>query len=702
MVRISSIYAGLRPVFRLVPHFVLGISLCSIEVRAEVCDVETAALRSVANGVEVTIRAPDGGTADGPARISWRAQQRAQQKVPLFIAIAIPGEVRFRVAAIPPKPAASDKDLSVAAPPPELPGFLALTPQTRGPLGLEFGKGTTRALVPLHQPGAKLSGEFEVEALTAGRVTIEAAVVARTGCGERIVSNRFDRTFDLAPGAPRIVVQDPYDIDQPRQVIISNNGRYLAHIFNGRYRVYDIKTEAKLVDRAGKDVNFSPTARFVVANAGSTGQQGHDSYEVVDLVTGEVIVNPVGPFIGWLEGDAYLLDAQGSFGNLTIRPSLISREPLRPIDPAEGAGETFLDFSHPGSCHACASWSDDNFLLDLDDGVLAFTGREGFASATSLFELASGRLACCVENDAKLAGTIARYDVLPISPGKGFQARTPILFSHIYDALAEPNAKALAEQDSFKDAIALKRQFLAHRVLDPRNERVEIAALGASTVVRGDWRSRMATNATAQVPVTISSRILQELSRIGFVDASPLGVEKIPFVNSWISSERGAEYQNSESVQKRVDALINKRTADLERRLMADVPALKTRLRRYSFDKDGLQRLPENPDRDAITLDQTLQGLWRWQIKGRPLWLVQLWDSPGNAGIGNGVLMLFEGDAAGGRKTGGRIVNLTQSLSTFWSGQYGESDHRVSAQTQCVSRAISRHGIGRSTHHRRL
>jgi hypothetical protein len=645
----------------------------STSALADACEVETAMLRAVASAIQVSIDAPKGNTADGSMHVSWRADQRMALKTPTYIAIAIPGDVRFRVASVVPRPSVPDDDLATR--PPELPGFLALTPQTRGPLGLEFGKGMTRALLPLHQPAAKLSGEFDVEGLSAGLLTIEAAVVARTSCGERIVSDRFDRTIELAPGAPRIVVQDPYDIDKPRKIVISNNGRYLAHVFDGRYRVYDIKTEAKLVDRAGKDINFSPTARFVVANAGSTGQQGHDSYEVIDLATGEIIATPAGPFIGWLEGDSYLLDAQGSFGVLTIRPTIISRRPTGPADPGrEDVGDD-LTFTHPGSCHACASWSDDNFLLDLDNGVLAFTGREGFAAATSLFELASGQLACCQPDDAQLTAILAKYDVLPISIKKGFNARTPLRFTHIYDAPADPRAKEFGEQDFFRDAITLKSQLLTHRVLDPKSERVAIAALGTSTAVRGDWRSRVADDALQQSPRTTATRILQELTRIGLIDAAPLEVEKVPFINSWLSKERGADYNNSEVVQKRVDALIVERTGALERRMIADVPILKRRLRRYSFDKDGLQRLPENPERDAIFLDQTLQGLWRWQIKERPVWLVQLWDSPGNAGIGNGVMMLFEGDAAHTAKTGGRIVNLTKSLEAFWSGQYGESEH---------------------------
>ena len=150
---------------------------------ADTCEAETLALRAVGEGVEVRVDAPKGGTTAERLRVSWQAKQKAPRKTPVYIAIAIPGEVRFQVAAVPAKRSDSEEDFE-----PNLPGFLALGPETRGPLGLEFGRGKSRALVPLHQPGAKLSGTFDVTNLPAGPLVIEASVVARTACGERVVS----------------------------------------------------------------------------------------------------------------------------------------------------------------------------------------------------------------------------------------------------------------------------------------------------------------------------------------------------------------------------------------------------------------------------------------------------------------------------------------------------------------------------------
>ena len=97
-------------------------------------------------------------------------------------------------------------------------------------------------------------------------------------------------------------MQDPYDIEVPKRAVVSNSGRYLAQAFDGRYRVFDIATGTKLVDRAGYNPNFSPTSRFIVADIGDA--DGID-FEVIDLVSREIVAKPTGPFVGWLYGDAF-------------------------------------------------------------------------------------------------------------------------------------------------------------------------------------------------------------------------------------------------------------------------------------------------------------------------------------------------------------------------------------------------------------
>ena len=655
---------------------------------AEDCASETASLQVLGRGVEIKIDAPGNLRADGALHVSWKAKSLAPIKLPVFISIAIPGEVRFHVMAAPSpaKPKPGDLVISNAArgilegnsgdePGPELPGFLALSPESRGPLGLEFGRGKTRALVPLHQSGAKLSGAFDVKGLAAGDVTIEAAVIARTSCGERVISTQFDRTFKLAPGAPEIVVQDPYDIDQPKQVIVSNNGHYRAHVFDGRYRIFDIKTGAKLLDRAGVDVNFSPTARFVVASVGSAGQLGRQSYETVDLATGDVMSGLNGAFIGFTEGDAYLIEGAGDWGSLSIRPTLITRPAMGQADTDTGGPTAGLLFKHPGSCHACQSWSDDSFALDLDNGIVAFAGKFE-ADNRPIYELASG--AVILEP--------GRYYVLPALPLKGWAARVPIKFSHIYDVENVPIAKKYPQQNSDKDAKLLKAQWQKHKVLDPKVARTEVAALAGSTVVRGDWRSRIDRHGGRGRVQTTAGGTLDEMTSLGLNGPLPLESYQVPFVNSSLSMDRRTYWDGPKAEQKRIDTMITERSNEVAKRVIADVPAVASRIGSYQVDTAGqslVSPLPyDDPEHGKIYLDETLEGMWRWQVKGRPVWFLQQWATEGNGGIGQGAITLLIGDVPGSAKTGAKIIDLTKPLETFWAGQYGATDHQTQIKAQ--------------------
>ena len=94
-------------------------------------------------------------------------------------------------------------------------------------------------------------------------------------------------------------MQDPYDLETPPKAFLSNDGRYLLQVFDGRYRVYDTATGLKLLDRAGRDPNFSPTSRFIAAQiAPNANAASYGETEVIDLTSREVIARVLGPFIG--------------------------------------------------------------------------------------------------------------------------------------------------------------------------------------------------------------------------------------------------------------------------------------------------------------------------------------------------------------------------------------------------------------------
>ena len=95
-------------------HFLtLGLALGVAPLRAKAdpdCAAETATLQGLSSGVQIDIKAPQTLIAGSSVEISWQAQERAPLKTPLFIVVAVPGEVRFEAPALPtkPKPAADE------------------------------------------------------------------------------------------------------------------------------------------------------------------------------------------------------------------------------------------------------------------------------------------------------------------------------------------------------------------------------------------------------------------------------------------------------------------------------------------------------------------------------------------------------------------------------------------------------------------
>lgn len=638
------------------------------------CDAETASLKNLAQGVQIDITPPAGLRSGGTVGVAWRATSRFPSRTPVFAVVAIPGDVRVEAPAAPAPNPTGDA-------PPDLPGVLALPASAQAPLGLAFGAGKTRLLIPLHQPGSKLAGTVQVRVFDAGTLALEADVVARTACGERSLGRHIGRTATVAPGTPEIVVQDPFDIDVPQRILISNSGRYRLHVFAGTYRVFELATGAKLIDRAGHSPNFSPTSRFVVADVGDPDGR---EFEVIDLASQQVIHMAAGPFVGWANGDTFLVDGAFRAGSLTVRPALISRPVPAAANPQEQVGDN-LGLSAPGSCNACASWTDSPMALDLDNGIVVFPDTFG-GGIGDVYELASGFKACCAPATANLTGrpadgvdaklkqfVSATYGMRPIEWKDGWNVRDGLAFSHLFDPLAKPDP-SMRDQKWYQAAIPMRGQLVRHRVLEGQAQPARIAGLAEGVVLRGDWRHRNARARATDAGVARKS-LLEELGRFKVATATPAAREAIPFANSLGSEDTKGRYDKE---NKPLEQMIERRTRALEQRLVTDVPAVKPHLTRY---KQGqLQAFPYDGDltQGKMLLTHHLEGLWRWQSEGNPLWLMQLFTIEGSGAFGQGALFLLEGKRGGP----GRVVNLSKALEGFWEGQYGGSAQQTRIKAQ--------------------
>lgn len=227
------------------------------------CTTEASALNRWAKTVHLEIGGVDTLKSGEGLKVNWQVSTKPPRGLPAYLVLAIPGNVRFERMPVELRRPTYDVEQQLA-----FPGFLALPAGTRAPLDIQFGADKTRAFIPLYQPGSQLGGSFFIRIFDSGPHALNAALIARTQCGERRLTSNLDRTITIVPGDAEILVQDPYDIEVPKSVLVSNNGRYLAQIFDARYRVFDIDTGVKLVDRNGFAPNFSPTSRFIIAYIG--------------------------------------------------------------------------------------------------------------------------------------------------------------------------------------------------------------------------------------------------------------------------------------------------------------------------------------------------------------------------------------------------------------------------------------------------
>ena len=253
------------------------------------------------------------------------------------------------------------------------------------------------------------------------------------------------------------------------------------------------------------------------------------SFEVIDLLSREVVATPIGPFVGWAQGDAWLIDGHRDWGRLLVQPTLLSR--------AGDPGGSSLRIPHGGHCHACPSWVDAPMMLDIDNGVVAmlYARRATVTSCTSW--LAAG----C--SDGRSFGRVITrdYEVAPVGYGPGWQARGAIRFSHVYDPRTERNAKEFTGQDWFEKAKPLADMKLSHRTLEGQAA-MRITAISGGTVVRGDWRSAVRGPADTVTPTSSPARLLAEVRQFTrrpdanrastIADAPRSPREEVPYSNS--------------------------------------------------------------------------------------------------------------------------------------------------------------------------
>lgn len=276
-----------------------------------------------------------------PFEIRWTSEP-AGCDLPHYLIVLLPERVRF----------AGD-------------GAMALAPGERAPHDIAYGAGSMRIAVPLHA-GTVRAGVYEgglsVIPFFVGAATIDWAVIVPDAAGGRIVGEG-SRRLNVMAGAPKIVVQDVYAVEQPIETVTSASGDYRLDVFQGYFRVTDMQTGAVVVAAEGYRPGFSPTSRFLYVFGEKASQ-----FRVFDLHSETLVVDldregagGRGFFVQgleWSAGDTFLLVAYEAAGAVGFKEMLFDR-PFR--YQAEG-------------CGACSP-EETTVAVDLEEGIVALGWR---------------------------------------------------------------------------------------------------------------------------------------------------------------------------------------------------------------------------------------------------------------------------------------------------------------------------------------
>ena len=284
---------------------------------------------------QVLTPAPSSGA---PLTIAWSDPWDAAADCPgaRYLVLAMPREVRFSGS-----------------------GFLAQEPGAPAPFRIGFAEDRMRVFIPLHD-GDHGAGRLDILPYLTGGFTLDWALayvpVFLTWAGEPVVATGAPLALELAAGRPRIIVQDPFDVEKPKETILSNDGRFLLEVRAETFRVLNAQTGALVYAGPGYQPNFSPGSRYVHA---------------------------VGPAIELEEGYSHLRS------DLVV-VDLYAERPVLELDGGGGSRSGFVHALH-------WAWN-DSLLFVGHVGAGAVTFKQMLHDDREAFANAHGCGACTFEN----------------------------------------------------------------------------------------------------------------------------------------------------------------------------------------------------------------------------------------------------------------------------------------------------------------
>jgi peptidoglycan hydrolase-like protein with peptidoglycan-binding domain len=290
------------------------------------CGQEEETLRRLAAGLQLSLEAGTGGRVGDELSVTWRNNDLTQ-RIPVWIMVSADKPIRFNGK-----------------------GHFALGPEAPNPFAIQTGLGQHRALVALAARGANKNGEVKFEPLVEGPLVLTVSLVGYLrGCEQELVLAQTRHDIDVAPDSAEIVLNTvegraayTHRIEVPKfkRTILLNETRFL---------LLDSETGTEIVQRQGRDLQLSPTHRFI------------DAGEIVDIVDGKTVAKVSASY--WALGDSFVIAGSAPWGIVDMASTF--GDHLKVSDQLTGA--------------ACCepSRGDTRIGIDIENAAFTVWGRFG-------------------------------------------------------------------------------------------------------------------------------------------------------------------------------------------------------------------------------------------------------------------------------------------------------------------------------------
>jgi len=562
------------------------------------CADEEGVLKSIADGVSVSVQGANRLSVGDEITVKWdRGEINFLRSRPVYLIFSMPEEVRF-----------AGRDL------------IAVPLDARAPAEISYGRDRLRAFVPLHMLGTPRASAFKIKPYAIGTLAVDYAIVAKTGCGERVLIRGSKKEFEVEHGRHEIVIQDFFTFEKPEKVFTSASGRHRLEIYKGHYKVFDITNAgngAKIMERSGRNPNFSPTGRFIAAQAGNSNEDESGQMEIFDLMAGRLVAFQLsGPILGWALRDALLIEGTYPRGELKVRYSLI--DPMNAGGTSKEESDNLIIPTTEVTNRDVSAWESLGVILDINHGIAVLYNEGGFPT---LWELASGQQ--WKVSRKQLALLLAHYGVTTFERSTVWDAGEPLRLSH-YSPLVDKQLPKLAKNRT----VPKQKGYLFEQTptyLQAGNTSIlpNLSSL--------DWRAKPVVQAGKPVLPRAPS-FIERLSSFGFHLDQEDAIEALVIETKWITD---GSFVRAHSPKFRTSA------ESVEEALLKDIPAadkllntltpnLAQRLRQEPLALYSNRRVPcSGPDDDKSfdnvwRFKEHAHGVWTWSIGEKKYWLVQM------------------------------------------------------------------------------